>query len=107
MMTIDKIALRISKLRLQKNVSARNMSLSLGLSEGYINRIENNNSYPTMQSFFYICEYFGITPMQFFDFDDTCLTETNSLLEEMQKLDYKQTKLILDLVKEINKLKRK
>ena len=45
--------------------------------------------------------------MQFFDFDDTCLTETNSLLEEMQKLDYKQTKLILDLVKEINKLNSK
>ncbi|MFR7906970.1 MAG: helix-turn-helix domain-containing protein [Oscillospiraceae bacterium] len=107
MMTIDKIALRISKLRLQKNVSARNMSLSLGQNEGYINKIENKNSYPTMQSFFYICEYLGITPMQFFDFDDTCLTETNNLLEEMKKLDNKLTRLILDLVKEINKLKRK
>lgn len=107
MMTIDKIALRISKLRLQKNVSARNMSLSLGQNEGYINKIENKNSYPTMKSFFYICEYLGITPMQFFDFDDTWPTETNSLLEEMQKLDYKQTKLILDLVKEINKLNSK
>lgn len=45
--------------------------------------------------------------MQFFDFDDTCLTETNNLLEEMKKLDNKLTRLILDLVKEINKLKRK
>lgn len=107
MMTIDKIALRISKLRLQKNVSARNMSLSLGLSEGYINRIENNNSYPTMQSFFYICEYFGITPMEFFNFDDEYPSDTNQLITNMQKLDYKQTKLILDLVKEINKSKRK
>lgn len=107
MMTIDKIALRISKLRLQKNVSARNMSLSLGQNEGYINRIENNNSYPTMQSFFYICEYLGITPMDFFNFDDECPSDTNKLITNMQKLDYKQTKLILDLVKEINKLNSK
>lgn len=107
MMTIDKIALRISKLRLQKNVSARNMSLSLGLSEGYINRIENNNSYPTMQSFLYICEYLGITPMDFFNFDDECPTENKKIIEEFKKLDYKQTKLMLDLVKEINKSKRK
>ena len=60
-----------------------------------------------MQSFFYICEYLGITPMQFFDFDDTWPTETNSLLEEMKKLDNKLTRLILDLVKEINKLNSK
>ena len=45
MMTIDKIALRISKLRLQKNVSARNMSLSLGQNEGYINKIENKKGF--------------------------------------------------------------
>ena len=45
--------------------------------------------------------------MQFFDFDDTWPTETNSLLEEMKKLDNKLTRLILDLVKEINKLNSK
>lgn len=56
-----------------------------------------------MQSFFYICEYFGITPMEFFDFDDKCQKETNTLLEEMKKLDYKQTNLILEVVKCINK----
>ena len=36
MITIDDIGLRISKLRLQKNVSAKNMSLLLGLNEGYL-----------------------------------------------------------------------
>ena len=52
MITIDDIGLRISKLRLQKNVSAKNMSLLLGLNEGYISKLENSDGYPTMKSFF-------------------------------------------------------
>ena len=33
---------RLVQLRMQKNVSARDMSLSIGQSAGYINNIENN-----------------------------------------------------------------
>ena len=58
---------RLSTLRLNKGVSARDMSLSIGQSAGYINNIENGVNYPSMQNFFYICEYLGITPMEFFD----------------------------------------
>ena len=58
---------RISQLRILKNVSARDMSLSLGQSESYINKIENGKAFPSMQVFFYICEYFNITPKEFFD----------------------------------------
>lgn len=32
---------RITQLRIQKGVSARDMSLSIGQSRGYINQIEN------------------------------------------------------------------
>ena len=103
MITINEFALRIAALRLQKNVSSRNMSLSLGLNEGYINRIENNCSYPSMQSFFYICEYFRITPMEFFDFDNKYPKETNRLLKKVKSLDYKQRNLIIELVKYMKK----
>ena len=58
---------RLAKLRMQKGVSARDMSLSLGQANNYINNIENKKSLPAMQSFFYICEYLGITPQEFFD----------------------------------------
>ena len=58
---------RLSKLRSQKNVSARDMSLSIGQSENYINSIENKRMLPSMMGFFYICEYFGIHPKEFFD----------------------------------------
>ena len=47
---------RIAQLRLQKGVSARDMSLSLGQSESYINKIENRRTLPSMAGFLYICE---------------------------------------------------
>ncbi len=56
---------RLTSLRNQKNVSAREMSLALGQNESYINRIENRLAFPSMQVFFYICEYFQITPQEF------------------------------------------
>lgn len=42
----EKFAERLAQLRTQKGVSAREMSLSLGQSAGYINNIENKNSLP-------------------------------------------------------------
>ena len=67
----DFIKERLSALRSKKGVSARSMSLSIGQSENYINIIENGYSLPSMTAFFYICEYLGITPKEFFD-DHRC-----------------------------------
>ena len=60
---------RLTELRMNKSVSAREMSLSLGQSTGYINNIENGVNLPSMSLFFSICEYFEISPAQFFDTD--------------------------------------
>ena len=60
----NNFALRISKLRTQKGVSARDMSLSIGQNAGYIKNIETGKALPSMTSFFYICEYLGITPQE-------------------------------------------
>ena len=60
----DFVPERLAKLRTQKGVSARDMSLSLGQANNYINNIENKKSLPAMQSFFYICEYLGVFSMQ-------------------------------------------
>lgn len=43
---------RITQLRLEKGVSARDMSLTLGQSESYINRIESKKMLPSMSVFF-------------------------------------------------------
>ena len=41
--------------------------------------------------------------MEFFDFDNDCPTENKRILEEFKKLDYKQTKTILEVIKWIYK----
>ena len=64
---IDHFSLRLAKLREQAGVSARQMSLDLGQNSSYINRIENRKALPSMQGFFYICEYLKISPKDFFD----------------------------------------
>lgn len=61
------VAERIAQLRTQKGVSGRDMSLSLGQSEGYINKIENQHAEPSQQGLYAIMEYFGVTPNEFYD----------------------------------------
>lgn len=61
---------RLAELRIQKGVSARDMSLSLGQNPGYIRAIESGSAFPAMSSFFYICEYLNVTPQEFFDFNE-------------------------------------
>lgn len=58
---------RLNELRTQKGISARDMSLSLGQSESYINKIENKRALPSMTVFFYICDFLKIHPKDFFD----------------------------------------
>ena len=58
---------RITQLRLQKGVSEYQMSYDLGHSRGYIYNISSEKSLPPLKEFFAICDYFGITPLEFFD----------------------------------------
>ena len=60
---------RLAELRTQADVSARDMSLSLGQSESYISNIENGHNLPSMSVFFYICDYLKVTPQEFFDLE--------------------------------------
>lgn len=61
------ISERILKLRTEKGVSARGMSLALGQSPNYIYNLENRLALPSMTAFFGICAYFQLTPKEFFD----------------------------------------
>lgn len=92
---------RLSALRTQKGVSARDMSLSLGQSESYINKIENRRTLPSMTGFFYICEYLEVTPQEFFHTEVVSPQKTNELLCEIEKLTQKQTEHILAVVKDV------
>ena len=80
-------AVRLAQLRMQKGVSARDMSLSLGQSASYINTIEAGKSFPSMTAFFYICEYLGVSPMEFFDFASESPWQMKELGEKKARLE--------------------
>lgn len=78
---------RLVKLRLEKGVSARDMSLAIGQNAGYINSLENKNGFPSMQVFFYICEYLGVTPSMFFDDGRGYPEEYQEILADLNSLN--------------------
>lgn len=94
---------RLVELRMKKGVSARDMSLSLGQSAGYINNIENGVNFPSMSVFFYICEYFKISPKEFFDTDAADPTKLNELLSAAKDLTSTQLDHLIALVNDIKK----
>lgn len=96
---------RLAKLRIQKGVSARDMSLSLGQANNYINNIENKKALPSMQAFFYICEYLDVTPQEFFDERNTYPEMLRALIAEAKKLDSQSMEYILGIMKKLNDTK--
>lgn len=96
-------ALRLSTLRTKKNVSAREMSLAIGQNQGYINHIENGSATPSLAGVFYICEYLGITPSEFFDLENHNPKKLNKIIEELKKLNDEQLDVIEKLVKNLTK----
>lgn len=94
---------RITQLRVAKGISAREMSLTLAQSESYINKIENGKSMPSMQVFFYICEYFKITPQEFFDEETNDPVQIKEIVADLKTLDEKQINNIHEIIKDLKK----
>lgn len=90
---------RLTQLRQAKDVSAREMSLAIGQSPGYINAIENQSCFPSMQAFFYICEYLGITPADFFDADTRYPLEYKEILEDLNALNEKDLQTVRSVIR--------
>lgn len=94
---------RLTELRINKGVSARDMSLSIGQSAGYINNIENGVNLPSMMTFFYICEYLEVEPKDFFDTKSTNPTKANELFEIAKSLSNEQLDNLISLAKGLQK----
>ena len=92
---------RLTELRMQKGVSARDMSLSLGQSESYINKIENRRTLPSLNGFIYICEYLGLTPQEFFNENSAAPQITKELVREFEKLTPTQAEHVLQIIRDI------
>ena len=101
MMEKEAFARRITSLRMSKGVSARDMSLSLGLNPGYINNIENGANYPSMAVFFYICEYLDVTPEEFFAAENAHPAKVRALAEAAQHLSAEQLDRLTAIAREL------
>ncbi len=99
----ENFARRLAQLRAGKGVSARDMSLSIGQNPGYINTIENGKAFPTMQNFFYICEFLEITPKEFFDTAAPDPAALRRLSELIKQLPPEQISALLTLVEALTK----
>ena len=94
---------RLSELRAQKGVSARDMSLSLGQNPTYIHKIENGRALPSMMGFFYICEYLDIEPAEFFSRDINSPAKVRELMEDAQHLNREQLEHLHLIVRDLLK----
>lgn len=83
---------KITELRIKKGVSEYKMSLDLGHSKSYIQSISSGRALPSLPEFLCICDYFGITPKDFFDTDMKEPALLNELYNKASKL--KQADLI-------------
>lgn len=95
---------RITQLRLKKGVSEYQMSYALGHSRGYIYNISSGKSLPPLTELFAICEYFEITPSEFFDDSVSNPELVKKAVEGIKQLDDSDQLMILN---HINRLLKK
>lgn len=90
---------RLIQLRSEKKTSARDMSLTIGQNAGYINNLENRGGLPSMTTFFYICDYLGVTPSEFFNDKAENPIVIRQIIEDLQALDQEQLNNIASIIK--------
>lgn len=100
-MTEEFIRQRITELRIKKGISEYRMSMDLGHSKGYIQSISSGRALPSLQELLYICEYFGITPHDFFSSGKENPILIKQLLDKLSLLNDSDLELILSIVERI------
>lgn len=101
----DFVRNRISQLRISKGVSEYKMSYDLGHSRGYIYNISSGKTLPPMSEFFAICNYFGITPYEFFDQENNNPELVNRACEELKTLSESDIRLIIKFIERLKESK--
>lgn len=96
---------RISKLREQKQVSERKMSLDLGHSTSYIRSITSGRSLPSMSEFLYICEYLGVTPMEFFNEDKATTLMQQKAIDYIHSMSDEDVSLMIGFIERMKAAK--
>jgi len=94
---------RITQLRIQKGVSEYRMSYDLGHSRSYVYNISSGKALPPLVEFLAICDYLDVTPNQFFDDGVEYPALIKTALEELQKLNSEDLKLMISNIRRLTK----
>lgn len=89
---------RVAELRIKRNVSEVQMSRDLGMSDGYINQISTGRCNPSMKTFYNICQYFSLDPIEFWDQENTEPDMLRQLTDLAKKLDPVKLQTIINIV---------
>ena len=92
------IAKRITELRIKKDISEYQMSLELGHSRSYIQSIASGRVLPSMREFLAICEYLGVTPVQFFDEQTKNPLLVQRAIQGLQELNDKDLLMLIGFI---------
>ena len=95
---------RISLLCMSKGISEYTLSTALGLNKSYINKITRGKSLPSMSVFLQICDYFDITPMEFFNDENCNPCGATELVKVTSKLSPEQLSLLTAVAKEMREV---
>lgn len=96
---------RLSKLREEKQISERKMSLDLGHSTSYIRSIASGRALPSMSEFLYICEYLGITPAEFFNEEKATSLTQQKAIEYIYSMSDEDTAMIIGFIERMKAAK--
>lgn len=94
---------RITQLRLRKGVLEYQMSYDLGHSRGYVYNISSGKALPPLKEFFAICDYFEITPQEFFDTSTQNPELIQKAVEGMKKLSEDDLLMLLGIINRMQK----
>ena len=102
-MNEDFVRQRITQLRLKKGVSEYQMSYDLGHSRGYVYNISSGKALPPLKEFFAICDYFEITPQQFFDASTQHPELIQKAIDGMNQLEESDLLMLLGIINRLLK----
>ncbi len=92
---------RIDSLRKEEGISETALSESLGNSRSYINNITSGKSLPSMIEFLKICDYYDITPAEFFDEGNKHPLEIKELMLDAYQLDKHDLTIVLNMARRL------
>lgn len=94
---------RLDALMKKYNISDRQLSLDIGQSESYINKIRNYKIQPYLECFFLICDYFQIEPSEFFNDKVEDPLYMRELMNQIKLMTEQQKRILLLTAKEFIK----